>query len=253
MVTGGQALRIDDVSFTYPCGVPALRGVSFQAGAGERVGLVGPNGAGKSSLFLIIGGILTPEAGSVAALGRRVAPGAFNPAIGMVFQNSEDQLFCPTVQEDVAFGARNTGLRGVALDSQVSIALEATGLAHLAGRPVHRLSGGEKRLACIAGALVMQPEILLFDEPSAGLDIRNRRRVIELIRTLRQTVLIASHDLEMLLELCTRVVLLDEGRIAADGAPREILANAALMSAHGQEVPHSLMPKSRQRHDHSHL
>lgn len=227
-----------------------LRELDLTLADGERVGLVGPNGAGKSSLFHAIAGILPPMAGTIRLLGQPVRHGAFHPDLALVFQNAEDQLFCPTLAEDVAFGARNLGLPEPEVQARVAQAIRACGLDGLEERPVHRLSGGEKRRACIAGALVMRPALMLLDEPSSALDLRSRRRLIALLSQMEQALLIASHDLEMLLELCPRVVLIDQGRICADGPAREVLGNPELMAAHGQEVPHSLTPHDRVSHDH---
>ncbi len=225
-----------------------LAGLDFGLAPGERVGLVGPNGAGKSSLLHTLAGVLSPRAGSVIFQGRPVRPGRFQPALALVFQQAEDQLFCPTLAEDVAFGARNLGLPEAEVAARVARAIAACGLDGLESRPVHRLSGGEKRRACIAGALVMAPALMLLDEPSAALDLRNRRRLIGLLAQLDQAMLIASHDLELLLELCPRVIVIDQGRICADGPARAVLGDAALMAAHGQEVPHSLSPHDRTAH-----
>jgi cobalt/nickel transport system ATP-binding protein len=226
----------------WPGGPPVLRGVCARIGAGERVGLVGPNGAGKSSLFLTLAGVLAPLAGAVRVGGAAVRQGRFNPAVALVFQHAEDQLFCPTVAEDVAFGARSLGLKGAALAARVSEALAVCGLEAQGDRPVHHLSGGEKKRACVAGALVMAPRLLLLDEPSGALDLRHRRRLIGLLKGLPQAQLIASHDLELILELCPRTLLIDDGRLVADGPTAAILGDAALMAAHGQEVPASLAP-----------
>ena len=243
-------LEAHDLHVRRAGGLDALCGVALRVEPGERVGLVGPNGAGKTTLLLALTGVLEATRGTVRLDGEAMAPGGFTPGLGFVFQQSEDQLFSPTVAEDVAFGARNIGLSGPALDQAVALALARVGIAALAGRPVHHLSGGEKRLACLAGVLVMAPRLLLLDEPSAALDLRNRRQLIELLRGMEQAMLIASHDLELVLELCQRVVLIDQGRIAADGPARELLGDAALMASHGQEVPHSLTPHRRIGHDH---
>lgn len=217
-----------------------LRGIDLALAPGERVALVGPNGAGKTSLLRLLAGAMAPMAGTIRFSGAPLRAGHFTPGIALVFQQAEDQLFCPTVAEDVAFGARATGLHGADLDRAVATALERLGIGHLAGRMVHQLSGGEKRLACLAGALAMAPRLLLLDEPSAALDLRNRRRLMEHLAAMEQAMLIATHDLELVLELCPRVLLIDEGRVHADGPARAILGDAALMAAHGQEVPPSL-------------
>lgn len=234
------ALTLDGLRVGWPGGQAVLHGLSATIAPGERVGLVGPNGAGKTSLFLAIAGVLAPQAGHVAVAGKAVAPGRFNPGVALVFQQSEDQLFCPTVAEDVAFGARSLGMQGAALAARVAAALAACDLTDLGDRPVHQLSGGEKKRACIAGALVMEPALMLLDEPSAALDLRQRRRLIGLLGSLPPAMLIASHDLDLVLALCGRVLLLDAGRIVADGPARTILGDRALMEAHGQEVPPQL-------------
>jgi cobalt/nickel transport system ATP-binding protein len=221
-------------------GQALLHDVSFTLTVGERVALIGPNGAGKTTLFKALAGALAPSAGQVLLDGAPLATEGFNPGVALVFQHAEDQLFCPTVADDVSFGARALGLRGKALEQAVGAALERCGLAGLGERMVHQLSGGERRLACLAGALVMAPRLLLLDEPSASLDLRNRRRLIRHLADLDQALLLATHDLELVREVCTRVLLLDAGRLHADGPADAILSNAALMEAHGQEIPTSL-------------
>ena len=233
-------LQTRGLSVGWPGRPPLLSALDLDLAPGERVGLVGPNGAGKSSLFLTIAGVLPSAAGRVEIDGRAVRPGVFDASVGLVFQRAEDQLFCPTLAEDVAFGPRNLGLTGPALDARVAEALAACGLSAQADRPVHQLSGGEQRRACIAGVLAMRPGLMMLDEPSAGLDLRSRRRLIGLLAGMAQTLILASHDLEMVLELCPRVILIDAGRLCADGPARRILGDAALMAAHGQEVPASL-------------
>lgn len=243
-------LQLEGLAVGWPGHAPVLAGLTMGLGVGERVGLIGPNGAGKSTLFHTIAAVLPAQAGEVRIMGRPVSAGRFSTDIALVFQQAEDQLFCPTLVEDVAFGPRNQGLPESEVQARVAQALAACGLTGLEDRPVHHLSGGEKRRACIAGALVMHPALMLLDEPSAALDLRQRRRLIALLAGMEQAMLIASHDLEMVLELCPRVVLIDEGRICADGPARDILGNAALMAAHGQEVPHSLTPHHEAGHAH---
>ena len=243
-------LHVDQVAVGWPGHEPVLEGMNFSLERGARIGVVGPNGAGKTSLFHTIAGILAPKQGQMLLQGQTVRPGQFLPGVALVFQQADDQLFCPTLIEDVAFGARNLGLSQSEIDARVAGALRACGLSGLEDRPVTQLSGGEKRRACIAGALVMQPALLLLDEPSAALDLRSRRRLITLLAGMEQAMLIASHDLELLLDLCSRVIVLDAGRICADGPAQAVLGDAALMQAHGQEVPHSLTPHNAASHRH---
>jgi len=239
---GDMALELSDVNFAYPTRPPALNGVSLTITHGERVGLIGPNGAGKTSLFLTTCGVLKPTSGHVLAYGDAIQSGKFQPEIGLVFQNSDDQLFSPTVREDIAFGPVNIGLTETEVAKRVDEALTLTGIHHLADRAPHHLSGGEKRMVSIASVLAMYPGLVLYDEPDANLDMRARRRLIQFLQDAPHTVMVASHDLEMILEVCERVILLDGGQIIADGHPSEIMGDVALMEAHGLEKPHSLMP-----------
>jgi len=241
-------LKVSGLSFRYSDQLTVLQGVDFTAAAGERVGIIGPNGAGKTTLFMLVCGLLKPAAGGIHVLGKPVVPGNFRPEIGMVFQNPDAQLFCPSVMEDVAFGPRNLGLSGDEVNARVRSALEVVGIGDLGQRPPHNLSGGEKRLVAIAGVLAMRPKLVIYDEPTSNLDIRYRRRVIRLIQSSRDTMLIASHDLEFILEVCHRVILLDNGCVVADGNPREIMRDHELMEAHGLETPHSLIPHADPHH-----
>lgn len=248
-----ELLTLKGLTFHYPAGTQdrgteVIKDLDLRIGAGERVGLIGPNGAGKTTLFLLICGILAPGAGTISFRGRRLTPGSFNPELALVMQKSDDQLFCPSVREDVAFGPQNLGLAPTAVTERVERALQAVGAVNLAERPVHHLSEGEKRIVAIAGALAMEPALIIHDEPSASLDIRSRRRLISLLKMSRETVLVAAHDLELILEVCHRVLLLDQGRIVADGPPATIMADEALMQAHGQEKPHSLIPHQTPHH-----
>jgi len=246
--TAGPVLTASGVCFSYPDNAGALQDVTIEVMPGQRVGLIGPNGAGKTTLFLVIGGMLKPSAGGVSLLGRPVAFGKFNPQVALVFQNPDDQLFCPSVREDVAFGLQNMGLPREEVKARVEAALLTVGASRLADRPVHHLSEGEKRIVSITSVLAMHPELVMYDEPSANLDIRSRRRLIRLLQSSAETILVASHDLELVLEVCERVILIDEGRIVADGDPREIMGNEQLMEAHGQEKPHSLIPHQIHHH-----
>jgi cobalt/nickel transport system ATP-binding protein len=239
-----DAIRVQGLRYIYTGGRPALDEVSFSVAAGECVGLVGPNGAGKTTLFLCLCGILPTRAGMVQLAGLYPALPADRrrlPArVGVVLQNSDDQIFNATVFDDVAFGPLNLGMPADEVRRCVAESLAQVGLAGFDARVPFHLSGGEKRRVALAGILAMRPEILLLDEPSMELDPRGRRQLIQLLRGLPGTRLIASHDLEMVLELCRRVLVLDQGRLVADGDAREILANAALMDRHGLEVPYSL-------------
>jgi len=243
-------LTVSNLWFSYPDKPNVLQAVSLQVMPGERVGLIGPNGSGKTTLFLEISGVLKPSAGDIVLFGKPVLNGDFRSDVGLVFQNPDDQLFCPSVRDDVAFGPRNMGLSKDEVEARVTEALSVVGAAELAERPAHHLSEGEKRMVTIAGVLAMRPRLLIYDEPSANLDIRSRRRLIRLLQASNETILVASHDLELILELCDRVVLIDNGRIIADGKPRDIMGDDKLMEAHGQEKPHSLVPHQVQHSMH---
>jgi len=240
--TAGPVLAASGVCFSYLNNTNALKDITIEVTPGQRVGVIGPNGAGKTTLFLVICGMLKPSAGEVSLLGKPVAFGKFNPRVALVFQNPDDQLFCPSVRDDVAFGLQNMGLPREEVAARVKAALLTVGASRLAERPVHHLSEGEKRIVSIASVLAMRPELVMYDEPSANLDIRSRRRLIRLLQSSAETILVASHDLELVLEVCERVILIDEGEIVADGNSREIMGDGQLMEAHGQEKPHSLIP-----------
>jgi cobalt/nickel transport system ATP-binding protein len=237
-------IQTSELSYSYATGERALDRVSVAVTAGESVALVGPNGAGKTTLFLCLSGVLAAKGGRVRVAGldpadpkqRRQMPSQ----VGIVFQNSDDQLFHATVFDDVAFGPLNLGLPPDEVRGRVAEALASVGLTGFEQRVPMHLSGGEKRRVALAGVLAMRPAVLLLDEPSAGLDPRGRREFIHLINRLGGTKVIASHDLEMVLQTCQRVLLLDGGRLTADGPARQVLADAALMEAHGLEVPFSL-------------
>jgi energy-coupling factor transporter ATP-binding protein EcfA2 len=255
------AVRVCDLGYRYPDGRLALRGVDLTVMPGESVGLVGPNGAGKSTLLLHLNGVL-PGAGraepvhahGAARAARNGSPtvwiegldvGARNATevrrrVGLVFQDPDDQLFSPTVLEDVAFGPLNLGMSRAEARRVAEECLARVDLADVAGRPPHHLSFGERKRVCLAGVLACRPSILVLDEPTANLDPRGRRRFIELIRGLSATKLIATHDLEMVLELCNRTVLLDAGKVVANGLTRNVLGDPNLLEAHGLEMPLSL-------------
>ena len=241
-------LSAADLWFSYPDKPDVLKNVSLTVMPGERVGLIGPNGSGKTTLFMGICGVLKPSAGEVMVLGKPVSDGNFLPDVGLVFQNPDDQLFCPSVRDDVAFGPQNMQLSKDEVEARVVEALSAVGVLALADRPAHHLSGGEKRMVSVASVLAMRPRLVMYDEPSASLDIRSRRQLISLLQASQETILIASHDLELILEICDRVVLMDDGRIVADGNPHKIMGDDKLMEAHGQEKPHSLIPHQTPHH-----
>ena len=242
-------VEVRDLCFAYPDGTEALKGVSFRITHGESVALVGANGAGKSTLLLHLNGYLTPTRGEVrigeTPLVRETAA-AVRRAVGMVFQDPDDQLFMPSVCDDVAFGPLNAGLPADEVECRVVSALEQVGMAHLRDRPPYKLSAGEKRAVAIATVLAMSPDVLVMDEPSSHLDPRGRRRLIELLKTFKHTKIIATHDLELVVELCSHVIVLDDGRVVAEGQTAELLNDETLMLAHGLERPHSL------RHLHPH-
>ena len=244
----GPVLIAKGLSFSYAETPDVLNNVTLEVMPGERVGIIGPNGAGKTTLFLVVCGVLKPESGEISLLGQPIAFGKFNPRAALVFQNPDDQLFCPTVEEDIAFGPQNMGLPKEEVAKRVKEALATVGASRFADRPVHHLSEGEKRIVSIASVLAMRPELVMYDEPSANLDIRSRRRLIRLLQSSAETILVASHDLEFLLEVCRRVILIDEGKIIADGDPRRIMGDDKLMEAHGQEKPHSLVPHQIPHH-----
>lgn len=238
-------LAVEALHFSYPDGTVALKGVGFTALHGESVALVGANGAGKSTLLQQLNGVLLPASGRVVVGEIPVACGTLDTirrTVGTVFQDPDDQLFMPSVVEDVAFGPRNLGLSAMEARERAEDCLREVDAAHLASRPPYSLSGGEKRRVAIAAVLAMAPDILVLDEPSTGLDPRARRQVIELLRAFTHTKLIATHDLELVLELCPRTVMLQDGTVIADGATRDLLSNAELLERCRLERPASLRP-----------
>ena len=246
-------LQVRELSFRYEDGRTALDGVDFAVQAGECVGLLGPNGAGKSTLLLHLNGIL-PErltGAPTVVVGGLVVNAENLPAVrqqvGLMFQQSDDQLFCPTVWEDVAFGPRQMGLRKEDLGERVRNCLKQVNLAGFEHRRAHQLSQGEKRRVCLAGVLACEPGILVLDEPTSDLDPRGRREFKALLASIPATKIIATHDLELVVELCPRSLLLDGGKLVADGPTIELLSDEALMLRHGLEKPHIL----QHRHPHS--
>lgn len=238
-------LDVCGLAFAYPDGNQALFGVDLHVHRGERVALLGPNGAGKTTLVLHLNGILTAGAGTVAVSGLPVEKANLQEIrrrVGVVFQDPDDQLFMPTVRDDVAFGPANLGLRGPELDAVVLRALERVGMADHLDRPPHHLSFGQRRRVAVATVLAMEPEILILDEPSSNLDPASRRELAEILRSLDVTVLMVTHDLPYALELCERSVILDQGIIVADGSTRDLLADPELMAAHRLELPYGFSP-----------
>jgi len=235
-----HVLEARGLSFAYPDGTPALQDVSCRFVHGESVGIVGANGAGKSTLLLHLNGLLVPQAGEVRVGELPVTPSTraqVHRTVGFVFQDADDQLFMPTVEEDVAFGPLNMGLPAEEVRARVRAALEAVDALPLAARAPYRLSGGEKRAVAIAGVLAMAPSILVLDEPSAGLDPAARRRLIGLLRSFSHTKVIATHDLDLVLDVCSRVLVLHRGRVEADGPPARIFGDAALLARCHLEPP----------------
>ncbi|MFA6560582.1 MAG: ABC transporter ATP-binding protein [Verrucomicrobiia bacterium] len=246
------ALELRNLCFRYPDGTEALRGVSLAIAEGECVGLIGPNGAGKSTLMLHLNGILPERLNgepSVFVGGQPLTSAnlaAIRRDVGLLFQDPDDQLFCPTVFEDVAFGPQQFGLSGDALAVRVSDALARAGIRGYEKRQPHHLSHGQKRRVCLAGVLACEPRVLVLDEPTSDLDPRGKRELKAVLRQIPATKLIATHDLELVVELCPRVIVMDEGRVIADGPTVNLLSDEALMLAHGLEKPHSL------QHHHPH-
>ena len=235
-------LEFRNVSFSYEPGTPVLDNLSFHIRRGETVGLIGANGAGKSTIMKLMLGLL-PAQGEILVDGMPVTKQNLPPIrqkIGFVLQDSDNQMFMPTVYEDMIFGPRNYGLSREEADARVDRVLKELGLESLKYRHNHKISGGEKRMAAIATILAMEPEMILMDEPSTALDPVNRRTVINTINRLPQTKLIASHDLDMILDTCQRVILLSHGTIVADGDAETILRDKALLEANRMELPFCL-------------
>ena len=247
-----SAIEINNLKYHYHDGTEALRGIGFRIEPGECVALLGPNGSGKSTLLLHLNGILPEKLsaeGAVKILGESVTTKnleTIRRQVGLVFQDPDDQLFCPTVQEDVAFGPQQLDLDDGAVAARVEKALAQVGLAGFGRRATHHLSHGEKRRVCLAGVLACEPAVLVLDEPTSDLDPRGRREFKALLRQIPATKLIATHDLELVVEMCSRVIVLDRGRVVADGPMAELLNDENLMLAHGLERPHIL------RHEHPH-
>lgn len=242
------AIAIENLTFQYGNRKPIFERLSLSLAVGQRVGIIGHNGCGKTTLFMLLCGILSPHLGTISLLDKPVEPGQFRSEIGMLFQDPDDQLFSPTVREDIAFGPENMNLSADVVSQRVEAALSITGTDFLADRTPHHLSGGEKQMVAIASLLAMQPQVVLYDEPTASLDMRTRRRLISFLQRSTETMLVSSHDLEFILDVCERVLLIDNGQIIADGDPMTIMGDRLLMEAHGLEKPHSLIPHVRSHH-----
>ena len=253
---GPASLRVQGVRYAYPDGHVALHGVDLTIARGERVALLGPNGAGKTTLVLHLNGILHSggfnrdgEAGGTVEVGGLLVDPAdrsrlaeIRRRVGIVFQDPDDQLFMPTVAEDVAFGPSNLGLRGAPLRARVDEALAAVGMSEHRDRAPHHLSFGQRRRVAVATVLAMHPEILVLDEPSSNLDPASRRELAEILLGLDVTVLMVTHDLPYALQLCPRSVILDQGRVVADGDTSRMLADADLLARHRLELPYGFAP-----------
>ena len=235
-----NVLSLKDVSFSYRPGREVLKGVSLSVARGEQLALIGANGVGKSTLLKLFVGLLEPQSGFVEVCGMSVGRknlAEVRRAAGYVFQDAESQLFLANVWEDVAFGPRNMGLAEDEVRRRTEDALESVGISSLAQEHVYRLSGGQKRLASIATVLALRPDVLLLDEPTLALDPRNRRMVVRALGDLPCAKLIATHDLDFVLDSCSRVIVISDGRIVAEGEPAVILRNRELLESNGLELP----------------
>ncbi|MCS3919130.1 ATP-binding cassette domain-containing protein [Fervidibacter sacchari] len=238
-----EAIRVENLHYRYPDGTHALKGVSFCIREGESVAIVGPNGAGKTTLLLHFNGILRGS-GKVFVFGEEVTSRnllTVRKLVGLVFQDPDDQLFMPTVLEDVAFGPLNLGLSQEEAIKRAMNALDMVGMSYAANKSPHQLSFGERKRVAIATVLAMEPKVLVLDEPTANLDPRSRRQLLSLLRQFEVTKIVATHDLDAALFLCDKAILMDDGKIVAIGETREIFSNEALMEAHGLEVPPSIL------------
>ena len=244
---GSPAINVLGLEFSYPGGHQALNGIDLRIQPGERLAIFGPNGAGKTTFALHLNGIHMPVEGAVAIGGVALNEHTvmdIRRKVGMVFQDPDDQLFMPTVRQDVAFGPANFGVTGEALDLRVADALEAVGMIHAIDRAPHHLSLGERRRVAVATVLASDPEILVLDEPSSNLDPASRRELADILKDLDVTIVLVTHDLPYALELCERSIIINGGRVVADGDTRRVLADEELLRANRLELPYGFDPTS---------
>lgn len=240
---GNISLVINDLTFTYPGSDPVIKGITFSCSEKERVGIIGANGAGKSTLLKLIVGLEPGFGGSIEVCGHPVDKKNMKHVrehVGYVFQDSDSQLFMTRVEDDIAFAPKNYGFSPEEVERRVNEAMSAVHIEHLRGRSIHKLSGGEKKLASIATILSIEPDVILMDEPSVALDPRNRRNLIGVINELDKLKLIASHDLDFIMDTCGRVILINGGEVVKDGPADEILTDRELLEANGLELPLSM-------------
>jgi cobalt/nickel transport system ATP-binding protein len=236
-------ISVKDVKFNYPAGVSALKGVSFDVKQGEKIALLGPNGSGKSTLILLIAGLLMPNKGEIRVFGQQTQSKdfqKFRSRIGLVFQDPDDQLFTPSVIEDIEYGPKNLGLPEEVISKRRDHILEDIGISHLKDRPPHRLSFGEKKKVSLATALILRPELLILDEPTANLDLLSRRGLIDLLNELNAegtTIVTSTHDVEALPELADRVIVVSHGSLLGGGEMHQVLQDVALLESAGLELP----------------
>jgi cobalt/nickel transport system ATP-binding protein len=236
-------ISVKDVKFNYPAGVNALKGVSLEIGQGERVAILGPNGSGKSTFILLIAGLLMPNQGEIRVFGESTTSRdfqKFRSRIGLVFQDPDDQLFTPSVIEDVAYGPKNLRLPEEDIKARCEHILDKMGIQHLRNRPPHRLSFGEKKKVSLATALVLKPELLILDEPTANLDLVSRRGLLETLNELNKegiTIIVSTHDVEALPELADRIIVISHGLVAGEGETHKVLQDKELLESSGLEPP----------------
>ena len=236
-------VSLNDVKFNYPAGVAALKGITFEVAQGERIALLGPNGSGKSTLILLIAGLLMPNSGDLKVFGEKTNSKDFQKLrsrIGIVFQDPDDQLFTPSVIEDIEYGPKNLNLPDTDIKTQSAQMLEKMGITHLKDRPPHRLSFGEKKKVSLATALILKPELLILDEPTANLDLVSRRNLIDTLNELNQagtTIIVSTHDAEAIPELADRIVVISHGSKLGEGKTSEVLQDKAMLEQSGLEPP----------------